>query len=83
MENLNKIFKKELKGKTIKIDFKKSFVLTDYEIIIIKFLIKMKYQGYKLPIILPISERFCLDFIGWDNHNDVLLIPFAKTFLEW
>jgi hypothetical protein len=83
MENLNKIFKKELNGKTIKIDFKKEFVLTEDEIIIIKFWLKRQHQEYRLPIILPVSQNFCLDFIGWDNYNDVLLIPFKKTFLKW
>lgn len=80
--NLNPTFRKDLKGKKIKIDFQETFVLTPYELNQIRFWINKKNEGYHLPTILPVSKRFCLDFIGWNDprYNDVLLCKFKKSF---
>jgi hypothetical protein len=86
MANLNPTFRKELKSKTIKIDFQDSFVLTPYELNQIRFWINKKNDSnYILPTILPISKRFVLDFIGWNNpqYNDVLLCKFKKSMFVW
>ena len=80
--NLNPTFKKDLKDKKIVVDFEGSFRLTPYELNQIRFWITRKYQGFYLPTILPVSKRFCLDFVGWDNpkYNDVLLLKFKKSY---
>ena len=81
MANLNPTFRKELKGKKILVDFEDNFVLTPYELNQIRFWInRANDQRYILPTVLPVSKRFCLDFIGWDNpeYNDVLLLKFKK-----
>ena len=80
--NLNPTFKKDLKDKKIVVDFEGSFRLTPYELNQIRFWITRKHQNFKLPTILPVSKRFCLDFIGWNNpkYNDVLLVKFHKGF---
>jgi hypothetical protein len=86
MANLNPTFRKELKSKTIKIDFQDSFVLTPYELNQIRFWINKKNDSnYILPTILPISKRFVLDFIGWNNpqYNDVILCKFKKSMFIW
>lgn len=82
MANLNPTFRKELNGKSIKVDFQENFVLTPYELNQIRFWINKKNEGYNLPTILPVSKRFVLDFIGWynDKYNDVLLCKFKKSF---
>jgi hypothetical protein len=84
MTNLNPTFRKDLKDKKIIVDFKETFVLTPYELNQIRFWINKKHQGFYLPTILPVSKRFCLDFIGWDNSqfNDVLLVKFHKVFFS-
>jgi hypothetical protein len=82
MANLNPTFRKELKNKKIRVDFQESFVLTPYELNQIRFWINRWHDGrYLLPCILPVSKRFALDFVGWDNpeYNDVLLIKFRKA----
>jgi hypothetical protein len=84
--NLNPTFKKQLNGKSIKIDFEENFVLTPYELNQISFWLNVKTTGhYKLPTIVPVSKRFVLDFVGWDNpqYNDVLLLKFKKSFFIW
>ena len=80
--NLQPTFRKDLKDKTIFVDFMDSFKLTPYELNQIRFWINAKHNGYKLPTILPVSKRFCLDFVGWDDpqYNDVQLIKFKKVF---
>jgi len=86
MANLNPTFRKELQGKSIKIDFEGSFKLTPYELNQIRFWLNLKNNNrYVLPTILPVSKRFSLDFVGWDNekYNDVLLVKFKKTFFIW
>lgn len=86
MANLNPTFRKELKGKKINIDFQENFILTPYELNQIRFWINFKNDiNYKLPTILPVSKRFCLDFIGWDNenYNDVLLCRFKKSLFNY
>ena len=85
MANLNPTFRKELKSKKISIDFQESFVLTPYELNQIRFWINKKNEGYHLPTILPVSKRFVLDFIGWNDprYNDVLLCKFKKSFFVW
>ena len=85
MANLNPTFRKELNGKSIKIDFQENFVLTPYELNQIRFWINIKNnKNYNLPTILPVSKRFVLDFVGWDNpkYNDVLLCKFKKSFFH-
>lgn len=84
MANLNPTFRKELNGKRILIDFQGNFVLTPYELNQIRFWILCMQDNYTLPTILPVSKRFALDFVGWDNpeHNDVLLIKFKKSFFR-
>jgi hypothetical protein len=87
MPNLNPTFKKELKDKKIVVDFlePKSFKLTPYELNQIRFWINLKHdKRYNLPTILPVSKRFCLDFVGWENpqFNDVLLVRFKKVFFH-
>lgn len=81
--NLNPTFRKELKEKKILVDFDGTFQLTPYELNQIRFWITRK-DYFKLPTILPVSKRFCLDFIGWDNpkYNDVLLVKFHKGFFR-
>lgn len=84
--NLNPTFKKELKGKKITIDFQENFILTPYELNQIRFWINRTNDNrYYLPVILPISKRFVLDFQGWDNpeYNDVVLGKFKKSFFRW
>jgi hypothetical protein len=86
MANLNPTFRKELNGKKITIDFEGDFTLSPYELNQIRFWINKKNDSrYILPTILPISKRFVLDFIGWDDkkHNDVLLCKFKKSFFTW
>ena len=82
MANLNPTFHKELRGKRILIDFQETFVLTPYELNQIRFWINKNHLINDLPAILPVSKRFCLDFVDWDDseHNDVLLIKFKKAF---
>jgi len=82
--NLNPTFKKDLKDKKIVVDFEGSFRLTPYELNQIRFWINRKNQGFILPTILPVSKRFCLDFIGWNNpnYNDVLLLKFKKSYFS-
>ena len=80
--NLNPTFRKELKNKKILVDFDSSFKLTPYELNQIRYwLLKKQDSRYNLPTILPISKRFVLDFIGWedDKYNDVLLCKFRKS----
>lgn len=84
--NLNPTFRKELNGKKINIDFQGNFVLTPYELNQIRFWInRANDERYKLPTILPISKRFVLDFIGWNDekYNDVLLCKFKKSLFVW
>lgn len=78
---MEKLFKKELKSKKLIIDFTGEFELTKFEIKLIKFWINKKHD-FNLPTVIPISERFSLDFIGWDNeiYNDVLLCKLNKRF---
>lgn len=84
MANLNPTFRKELNGKSIKIDFQENFVLTPYELNQIRFWINKKNDNrYILPTILPISKRFVLDFVGWNKYNDVLLCKFKKSLFVW
>ena len=86
MANLNPTYRKELNGKSIKIDFQENFVLTPYELNQIRFWINKKNDDrYILPTILPVSKRFVLDFIGWndDKYNDVLLCKFRKSMFVW
>jgi hypothetical protein len=86
MANLNPTFRKELKDKKIKIDFQESFVLTPYELNQIRFWINRYHDNrYNLPTMLPVSKRFVLDFIGWNNpnYNDVLLCKFKKSLFVW
>lgn len=81
--NLNPTFKKELGNRKIIVDFEGNFQLTPYELNQIRFWLNVKKRSsYKTPAILPISKRFCLDFIGWENpkYNDVLLVKFKKAF---
>lgn len=85
MANLNPTFRKELNGKKIIIDFQEDFILTPYELNQIRFWINIKKnKHFLLPTILPISKRFVLDFVGWDNpkYNDVLLCKFKKSFFH-
>lgn len=79
--DLNPTFRKNLQGKKILVDFQESFKLTPYELNQIRFWINCKHSKfYNLPTVLPVSKRFTLDFIGWDNpkYNDVLLCKFSK-----
>lgn len=81
MANLNPTFRKELQGKKIIVDFQEPFKLTPYELNIIRYWLIRKNSGaYNLPTVLPVSKRFTLDFIGWDDpkYNDVLLCKFIK-----
>lgn len=84
--NLNPTFRKELQGKKIVVDFDDSFKLTPYELNQIRFWINIKNnKNYNLPTILPVSKRFVLDFVGWNNdkYNDVLLCKFRKSMFVW
>jgi hypothetical protein len=86
MANLNPTFRKELQGKKINIDFEQNFVLTPYELNQIRFWInRYNDSRYILPTILPVSKRFILDFVGWNNpqYNDVLLCKFKKSLFIW
>jgi len=86
MGNLNPTFRKELKGKKITIDFQENFVLTPYELNQIRFWINRAQDNrYILPTVIPISKRFILDFVGWNNpqYNDVILGKFKKSFFAW
>ena len=86
MANLNPTFRKELKGKKITIDFQGDFILTPYDLNQIRFWINRANDNrYVLPTILPISKRFVLDFIGWNDsiYNDVLLREFKKSLFTW
>jgi len=84
--NLNPTFRKELKDKKILVDFDTTFKLTPYELNQIRFWINKKHdERYNLPTVLPISKRFVLDFVGWNDekYNDVLLCKFRKSFFVW
>ncbi len=84
--NLNPTFRKELQGKKIVVDFDDSFKLTPYELNQIRFWLNKKNDNrYILPTILPVSKRFVLDFIGWNDnkYNDVLLCKFKKSLFIW
>lgn len=86
MANLNPTFRKELQGKKITIIFQGDFILTPYELNQIRFWInRFNDERYVLPTILPISKRFVLDFIGWNDpkYNDVLLCEFKKSLFIW
>ena len=85
MANLQPTFRKELNGKQIVIDFEDNFILTPYELNQIRFWLDAKNNNHmRLPTILPVSKRFALDFMGWDDpqYNDVLLIKFKKSFFH-
>lgn len=86
MANLNPTFRKELNGKKIIVDFQENFVLTPYELNQIRFWInRANDHRYTLPMIVPVSKRFVLDFTGWNNaeYNDVILGKFKKSFFNW
>ena len=86
MADLNPTFKKELNGKKIIVDFQESFVLTPYELNQIRFWVNRASDSYYvLPIIVPVSKRFVLDFSGWNNpeYKDVVLRRFKKSFFRW
>lgn len=86
MINLNPTFRKDLKGKKIIVDFEQSFKLTPYELNQIRFWInRANEKQYNLPMILPISKRFVLDFRGWNDkqYNDVILGKFKKSFFNY
>lgn len=86
MADLNPTFKSDLRGKKIIVDYQESFRLTPYELNQIRFWINRAHdKRYQLPLILPVSKRFVLDFIGWDNpeYNDVILGKFKKSFFRW
>ncbi len=86
MADLNPTFKHDLRGKKIIVDFEDRFQLTPYELNQIRFWINRAHdKRYHLPLILPVSKRFVLDFIGWDNpeYNDVILGRFKKSFFRW
>lgn len=82
MERLNKKFKRHLQGRSIVLDGSVEGLtdVTKFEERVILHLIKSKKMGYKLPTLMPVSERISLDFIGWDNpeYNDVLIIKYSK-----
>ena len=84
--NLNPTFRKELQGKKIVVDFDDSFKLTPYELNQIRFWLNKKNDNRCIfPTILPVSNRFVLDFIGWNDnkYNDVLLCKFKKSLFIW
>ncbi len=86
MANLNPTFRKELNGKKIIVDFQENFVLTPYELNQIRFWInRANDTRFILPMIVPVSKRFVLDFIGWNDpqYNDVILGKFKKSFFNW
>jgi hypothetical protein len=86
MANLNPTFRKELNGKKIIVDFQENFVLTPYELNQIRFWInRANDKRFILPMIVPVSKRFVLDFIGWNDpqYNDVILGKFKKSFFNW
>lgn len=79
MKILNDLFeKKHLLKKDVKADSEKVYKiilktpLTDLEKERIYFY-TYHYDSINSPTIYNISERFDLDFIGWNNFNDVLL----------
>lgn len=81
MDNINKYFKKCLQGRSI-INESGIDKLTLHEKRIIKHTLISKRMGYETPTIMPISERISLDFIGWLNdYNDVLIIKFNHKHL--
>jgi malate synthase len=76
-EELTKKYKKYLKKRSILIDFKlvefdhfKELTI-DEDYLLKKILSNIS----QFPTIVPISKRYHLDFIGWNNkeYNDVLL----------
>lgn len=82
---LESTFKKELKGKRLISDINSNFILSPYELNQIRFWINRNHEKYKLPLILPVSKRFVLDFVGWNNpkYNDVVLRKFRKTLFNY
>ena len=74
LELTNK-FKKKLKGRALKIDgsFKKLDKLTKDELFLIDYY--LRNQNKLISVIVPISKRYQLDFLGWNDkeYNDVLI----------
>lgn len=91
-KNMKKTWKKNieraLRGfegstkRSLTIPFEDKFELTRTEYLMMNFWIwQMHARGRdKLPVLIPISERFHLDFIGWDRpeYYDVMLCKNAK-----
>jgi len=83
MADLNPTFRKVLNGKRIVDEYKKPFRLTRYELNQIRFWLNVRrFPIYKTPTILPVSKRFCLDFVAWETHNKVYLIKFKKCYFN-
>lgn len=77
LQELNKEFHTYLNGnKLIWDDPKKKIDLTDDEVYFIGFWIKKKYfRPNETSVVAPISRRFHLDFLGYQNpDHDTILI---------
>jgi len=55
-------------------DFEAKDELTDDEVFLLKYFMKMKYLSRMDITIIPISRRYKLDFVGWDRYKDVLIV---------
>lgn len=83
MADLNPTFRKELKKRKIVVEYDDTFILTRYELNQIRFWLNVNsFPIYKTPTILPVSKRFCLDFIDWESDNVVYLIKFKKAYFH-
>lgn len=67
LEKLNKEWKWILSGRTLRCDLSDSSMLTKDELKMIKFFVELKFNGYVIPTIVPISQKHHLDFIGYDT----------------
>jgi len=63
-------------GRKVYFDFeaKDEDQLTEDEMYLLKYFMKMKHLGRMDITIIPISRRYQLDFVGWERYRDVLIV---------
>jgi len=84
IEKLHRKLKKILGGRKIKDDRLNKEEFSSYELEVIEFFIQTKWQGYNIPTIIPISEKYYLDFIRWDNDQyKYVLISEVRKVKPW
>lgn len=82
-----KIFKKKSDEKTylgILLDENcEEYELTPLEVKLIRFWVKVENnKSFKLPVLIPISERIHLDFFGSEDQDNVLVCTTTKRMFK-